>query len=133
MGVFTAMGPAHIHKPTEAVLVLEDIRRWKPRPARQPKLWALGGHSHGSVWVQQRHYHAHDDTSVVDVGADPGVSGSGAGESLSASASLAAFWALRPGAISWEPSQAANALASRPLWSPMSVVVDPLERPPKAA
>ena len=35
VGVFTAMGPAHIHEPADAHWVLTDFRRWKPSPVSE--------------------------------------------------------------------------------------------------
>lgn len=132
MGVFTALGPAHFHKQSETALVLTDFRRWSPSPAREPRLFAFLGHSHGSVSLQ-RHYHSFDDASVVNMDLDSTASGSSVDEGLSASALLASFWAMSPGVVPWGPVQTSNALASRPFWTSTTVVVEPLDRPPKGA
>ena len=130
--VFSALGPAHFHKQTQAAIVLTDFRRSTPSAVREANLFAFLGHSHGPATVQ-RHYHAFDDASVVALDADAAGNSSSVDEGLSAGTLLAAFWALRPDIVSWGPSQASNALASRPFWASMTVVVEPLERPPKTA
>lgn len=132
VGVFTALGPSHIHKAAQSVLILEDVRRWKPSPVRESKLPALFGHSHESASAQ-RHYHAFDDGSVVNLGADSTANGSSVDDGLSTGTLLASFWVLNSEAVAWQPLQASNALASRPFWTSMSVFVEPHDRPPKSA
>lgn len=132
VGIFTALGPSHIHKAAQSVLVLEDVRRWKPSPVREWKLPAALSHSHGSASAQ-RHYHAFDDVSVVNLGVDSTANGSGVDDGLSAGTSLATIWAFSSEAVAWQPLQSSNALALRPQWTSMSVSVEPPERPPKRA
>lgn len=132
VGVLTALGPAHFHKQAKAALVLTDFRRWTPSPIREPKLSGFSGHSHASASVQ-RHYHAFDNAGVVHTDVGLTENASGVDEGLSASTVLASFLALSPGVVSWNPFQAQGTLASRPFWAPMTVVVEPLDRPPKAA
>lgn len=132
VGVFSTLGPAHFHKkPTESVLVLEDVRRWKPSRLRQPSAFAFLGHSHGAASTQ-RHHHASDDVSVVNLEVDSAANGASLDEVLSTSTLLASFWAIDSGGVQWGPTSASNASAARPSWAAISVVVAPLDRPPKA-
>ena len=131
VSVFTALGPFHIHKAAQAVLVLEDIRRWKLSPVRE-SLPALLGHSHASASAQ-RHYHALDDSTVVKQGVDPTANGSSVDDGMSAGSLLAPFWAMSSGTIAWQPLQTSNALTFGPFWTSTSAVVEPHERPPRRA
>ena len=132
VGIFTALGPSHIHKAAKSVLVLEDVRRWKPSPVRESKVRTLWGHSHESASTQ-RHYHRFDEVSVVNQGIDVSANGSSVDDGLSTGSFLASFWVLKSEAAAWQPLQASNVLASRPSWTSMSVVVEPHDRPPKSA
>ena len=121
-----------MHKPTEEVLVLEDVRRWKPSRMHKPNVFAFLGHSHGTA--SQRHYHAFDDVSVVSLDLDSTADGSSVDEGVSASGLLASLCAMSSGHLPWAPIQGSNALVPmRPSWMAISVVVEPLDRPPKAA
>ena len=131
VGVFTALGPSHIHTATQSVLVLEDVRRWKPSPVQEP-LSALFGHSHESASAQ-RHYHAFDDSTVVKQGVDATANGSSLDDGMSGGSLFVPFWALSSGTSAWQPLEATDALASGPLWNSTSALVEPHERPPKRA
>lgn len=131
VGVFTALGPSHVHKAAQPVLVLEDVRRWNPSPARE-SLPALFGHSHASA-SPQRHHHAFDDSSVVKQGVDSTANGSSVDDGLSAGSLLVPFWTMSSGTVAWQSLRASSALASCPFWTSTSVVVEPPERPPKRA
>ena len=132
VGIFAALGPAHFHKPAEEMLVLEDVRHWKPSRLHQPNFLAFLGHSHGPA--SQRHYHAFDDVSVVNLELDSTSHGTSVDEGVSASGLLASLCAVHPGRMIWTPLQGLNALAPmRPFWTAISVVVEPLDRPPRAA
>ena len=132
VGVFTTLGPAHFHKKsTESVLVLEDVRRWTPSRVREPSPFALLGHSHGAASAQ-RHHHASDDGSVVNLDVDSAANGASLDEALSASTLLTSFWAIDSGGVRWGPTSVSTASVARPSWAAISVVVEPLDRPPKA-
>lgn len=131
VGVFTVMGPAHIHKLPDAEPVLTDFRRWKPSPVRHAELFAFLGHSHGSVALK-RHYHAYDDRSVVRTGEDGPLSGADADDGPSASATLASVLALMPAVTRWVPPEVSGPLASRARWALLTGFIEPLDRPPKA-
>ena len=132
VGIFSALGPSHIHKAAQSILVLQDVRHWKPSPVRKSALSALLGHSHGSASAQ-RHHHAFDDLSVINLDVDSAANGSGVDEGLSAGALLASFWPLSSHFVTWQPLHGSNALAARPFWTSTSVVVMPHDRPPKSA
>ena len=131
VGGFTALGPSHIHKAPLSVLVLEDVRRWKPSPVRE-SLPALFGYSHASASAQ-RHYHAFDDSTVVKQSVDATANVSSVDDGMSAGSLLAPFWAMSSGTAAWQPLQATDALTSGPFWTATSAVVEPHERPPKRA
>ena len=132
VGIFTALGPSHIHKSAKSVPVLEDVRRWRQSPVRESKVQTLWGHFHESA-SSQRHHHRFDDVSVVNQGIDSTANGSGVDDALSTGSLLASFWVLSSEAAAWQPLQASNILASRPFWTSTSVVVEPHDRPPKSA
>ena len=132
VGVFAALGPAHFHKPTEEMLVLEDVRHRKPSRIHKPNVFAFLGHTHGSA--SQRHYHAFDDASVVNLDLQSTANGSSVDEGVIASGLLASLCAMNSGHLPWAPLQGSNALAPmRPSWTAINVIVEPLDRPPKAA
>ena len=131
VGVFTVMGPAHIHEPADASWVLTDFRRWKPSPVRETEVFAFLGHSHRAA-SPQRHYHAYDDRSVVRTGDDGPLNSPDADEGPSASALLASVLALLPTFTGWgSPQERVSALAWRALWTPLTGFSEPLDRPPK--
>lgn len=136
IGVFMTLGPAHFHRAPDTVQVLEDVRRWRPRTEQPSALSTLFGHSHhdahGSAGLL-RHYHAVGDASVVKVGDDLGLNAAEVDEGLGASVLLAACWAASTATPAWQPVNTADVPASRPGWVPMGVVVEPLDRPPKAS
>ena len=131
VGVFAAMGPAHIHLRADvAPRVLEDFRRWRPAPVPQAHVFTSLGHFH-AIGAPQRHYHGFDDASVVRTGDDGPLSSPDADEATSAS--LASVLALLPTPMAWAPPTAPDARATRPRWQPQTGFIALLERPPKAA
>ena len=128
-GVFTVMGPAHFHKPSEAPLVLTDFRRWHPTPLRQTQAFALLGHSHGAA-AQQRHHHASGDFSVVRAGQDGATISADIDEGPSAAASLASVLAMIPECLPWVPSRSRGPLASHFAWALLTGFDEPPDRPP---
>ena len=127
VGVFTAMGPAHVHRIAEAApLVLTDFRRWKPTPVAQAHVFAALGHFHAGA-ASQRHYHDVDDESVVRIEANA----PDADEALSAAA--VSVLALIPAVMAWVAPQAVASLDAGPLWAPRTGFTGRLERPPRRA
>ena len=127
VGVFTAIGPAHVHRAAEAPpLVLTDFRRWKPTPLAQAHVFAALGHFHAGT-VSQRHYHGVDDGSVVRTDANA----PDADEALSAAA--VSVLALIPAAMMWAAPHAAAPLDAGPLWALRTGFIGPLDRPPRSA
>lgn len=128
-GVFTVMGPAHFHKPSDAPLVLTDFRRWHVTPLRQPPVFTFSGHSHGAA-AQQRHHHASRDASVVRSGQDGPMNRPEVDEGTSAAASLASVLAMILAWLAWEPSRSVGPLASHAGWALLTGFDAPLDRPP---
>ena len=131
-GVFSAIGPAHLHQSVRAApaaaLVLEDFRRWKPAPVVQTHVFTALGHVHAGA-SPQRHHHAVDDASVVRTGGDGPLDGPDADGALSASA--VSVLALIPGAAVWTAAEATADPATRPSWTWLTGFTQPLERPPQ--
>lgn len=138
IGVFTALGPAHVHRATDSVQVLEDVRRWRPgtehRATGSTLFGQLHGHSHhdahGAAGML-RHYHATGDATVVKVANDPGLDAAGIDDGIGASMLLAACWAPSTATPAWQAACTADAPVPGPGWVPMGIVVEPLDRPPK--
>ena len=128
-GVFTVMGPAHFHKPSQAPLVLNDFRRWHPSPLPQPAAFAFSGHSHGAA-TQQRHHHARGDASVVRSGQDGPMNSLDADEGPSAAASLASVLAILLEWPAWKPCPSVAPLASHAGWALLTGFDRPPDRPP---
>ena len=126
VGVFTALGPAHVHRAPDAPLVLHDVRRWKPAVATPTHVFAGWGHFHAGT-APQRHHHAIDDGSVVRSAADT----PDADEALSASA--LSVLALIPAVPAWAPPRATASLDAHPLWAPQTGFIRLLDRPPRLA
>lgn len=137
VGVFSALGPAHIHQRAEARLVLEDVRRWRPTPVASPPAYAAAlawvGHSHPDA-APQRHHHATDDASVVAAGANSPLDTADADEALGACAlSALSVLALIPALPAWADTAASTDAAARPPWTRRTGFVDFPDRPPKRA
>ena len=146
VGIFSAMGPAHIHQPAEAPLVLEDVRRWRPAPVASAPACAtalawvghaghLGGvgHLHPDA-APQRHHHAADDGSMVRIGANDPLDSADADEALGAGVlSALSVLALIPAVPAWADAMASTDAASRPHWALRTGFVDFPDRPPKRA
>ena len=126
VGVFTAMGPAHVHQPAPEAWVLDDGRHWRPAPVAQTHVFAAFVHFHAGATLQ-RHYHSVDDASVV--GAD--ASRPDADEALSASA--LSVVAPIPAVLTWSPLRAIAAPDAGPLWALRTAFSFPLDRPPRRA
>ena len=143
VGVFSAMGPAHIHQRAEAPLVLEDVRRWRPPPVASAPAYTTAlawvghaghaGHLHPDA-APQRHHHAADDGSMVRTGANSPLDSADADEALGASAlSALSVLALIPAVPAWADATAPTDAASRPHWALRTGFVDFPDRPPKRA
>lgn len=137
VGVFSAMGPAHIHPRAETPLVLEDVRRWRPAPVASAPAHAAAlawlGHSHPEA-APQRHHHAADDGSVLRTGANSPLDNADADEALGAGAlSALSVLALIPALPAWAEAAASTGAASRPPWAMRTGFVDFPDRPPKRA
>ena len=128
-GVFTVMGPAHFHKPSQAPLLLNDFRRWHPSPIPQPQAIAFSAHSHGAA-AQQRHHHASGDASVVRSGQDGPMNSPDADEGPTAAASLASVLAMILEWPAWKPFRSVGPLASHADWALRTGFDPPLDRPP---
>ena len=126
VGIFGALGPAHVHKAADAPLVLEDVRRWKPAPRAQAHVFTAFGHFHASA-TPQRHHHAVDDGSVVRTDADAADADEAPG------ASAVSVLALIPSMTMQVPSSAAAERNHGPLWAASTGFVHPPERPPRPA
>ena len=137
VGVFSAMGPAHIHQRAEAPLVLEDVRRWRPAPVASAPAYAAAlawvGHSHPDV-APQRHHHAADDDSVLRTEANSPLDCADADEALGASAlSALCVLALIPALPAWADAATSTEAASRAPWAMRTGFVEFPDRPPKRA
>ena len=132
VGVFAVMGPAHIHKQTDAPLVLTDFRRWRPSPVRETHVFTFSGHVHGSASLQ-RHFHAYDDASVVRTGDDGPLNSLDADEGSTSGTSLASVLAMIPAVTAWAPLKGPSSLAERSHWTLRTGFIEPLDRPPKLA
>ena len=138
VGVFSAMGPAHVHQRVEAPLVLEDVRRWRAAPvAKAPALatafstaLAWVGHSHASA-APQRHHHTADDDSVVRTGDAGPPDSPPTDEALGASA--LSVLALIPAVPAWADAATPADAAARPPWTLRTGFVAFPDRPPKRA
>ena len=134
VGVFSALGPAHIHQRAEAPQVLEDVRRWRSTPVSSAPAYAAAlawvGHSHPDA-APQRHHHGADDASVVRTGENSPLDTADADEALGASA--LSVLALIPAVPAWADATAPTAAASRPPWAMRTGYVDFPDRPPKRA
>jgi hypothetical protein len=126
VGVFAALGPAHIHQQLSAKpLVLHDFRRGKLPPAARQHVFASLGHFHADTSVA-RHRHAADDASVVAVH-DDGVDGSGE----SAGGNGLSLFALAPALFAWSAPPAATSAIEHARWQPLAGFTVPIERPPR--
>ncbi len=137
VGVFSTLGPAHIHQPADVRLVLEDIRRWRPTPVAAPPAYAAAlawvGHSHPDA-APQRHHHAADDASVLRTDANSPLASADADEAPGASALTAlSVLALIPALPAWADAAASTDAAARPPWAMRTGFVDIPDRPPKRA
>ena len=128
-GVFSVLGPAHFHKPSEAQVVLTDFRRWHPAPARQAPAFAISGHSHGAA-ATQRHHHAGGDPSVVRTAQDGPMNSPDVDDNPSAAASLASVLAMLAHWLPFEPSRPGGVLASHSAWALLTGFDEPPDRPP---
>ena len=140
VGVFSAMGPAHIHQRAEAPRVLEDVRRWRPAVAASAPAYAAAlawvGHSHPDA-APQRHHHAADDDSVQRTEANSPLDNADADEAMGASGlsalSALSVLALIPALRAWADAAASTDAASRPPWAMRTGFVEFPDRPPKRA
>ncbi len=129
-GVFGVLGPNHIHRGAAratAVMVLDDVRRWKAPVAEAPANVLAGfGHFHAGADAK-RHRHATGDDSVVALKGEP-VDGDEAPGFDTVSG-----LALLPAVTMW--SSAAHKSEHGPWlpWAARCVSVEPLERPPRRA
>ena len=124
VGVFTAIGPAHVHRAAEAPLVLTDFRRWRPTPVAKAHVFTAVGHFHAGT-ASQRHYHNVDDGSVVRTEAKA----PDADEALSAAA--VSVLALIPAVAMWAAPRATASIDTGPLWALRTGFTGPLDRPPR--
>ena len=128
-GVVTTLGPAHAHRASAAVLVLEDVRRSRP-PATSPQTHVAGalGHFHGADSAQ-RHRHDRRDASVVptDAGSAPAENF----EELGVSPTLAMFVALMTTPPVWLESALGEAPARGAEWHALANHPKPPKRPPR--
>ena len=140
VGVFSALGPAHIHQSTELRLVLDDVRRWRPTPVAAPPAYAAAlawvGRSHPDA-APRRHHHAADDASVLRTEAHGPLDSADADEAQGASGlsalSALSVLALIPALPVWADATTSNAAAARPPWAMRTGFVDFPHRPPKRA
>lgn len=127
VGVFTAMGPAHVHRAAEGPpLVLTDFRRWKPSSVAPVHVFAALGHFHAGT-ASQRHHHDADDGSVVRTEANA----PDADEALSAAA--VSVLVLIPAVMMWAAPHTVPSLDAGPLWAPRTGFTGRLDRPPRRA
>lgn len=124
--VFGAMGPAHVHRSSEAPLLLEDFRRWKPAPVAATHVFAALGHSHADA-SPQRHHHPAGDASIQRIGSDLDEADEGPGTSA------VSVLALIPSSTPWLPPTASVRTVAGPQWALRTAFITPFERPPKPA
>ena len=124
VSVFTAKGPAHVHKPAEAPLVLEDIRRWKPAPVLRAHVFTALGHFHAGA-APQRHLHAGDDGTVVPTAADE--------PEADAAPGAVPVLVLIPDIAVHAPPRTSDRITPGPLWALRTGFIEPLDRPPRRA
>lgn len=130
VGVFTVMGPLHIHQPADDSVVLTDFRRWRPSAKSPNQLLAAVGHFHGAE-SPQRHRHEFDAPGAERVGDDISLNSPDADEGLSANASLASVLALLPANGVWVAPKSAVVLPWRPSWIPRTGFTVPPDQPPR--
>ena len=134
VGVFSAMGPAHVHQRVEAPLVLEDVRRWRSAPAAKAPAFATAfawvGHAHAGA-APQRHHHTADDASVVRAEAIGPLDSADTDEALGAGA--LSVLALIPAVPAWADAAAAADPAARPPWALRTSFIAFPDRPPTRA
>jgi hypothetical protein len=124
VAAFSVIGPAHVHKPAPAPLVLEDLRRWRPAPVAQAHVFTALGHFHASA-APQRHHHATDDASAVRTDTN----GPDTDEALSVSS--VPLLVPIPAVQTWQPLRAATAPDAGPLWALRTGFRSRLDRPPQ--
>lgn len=124
VGAFGAMGSAHVHAVAKPALVLEDVRRWKPRAASQRHVFVQLGHFHASA-APQRHHHAADDGSVVRTGNDALDADEAPG------AGALSVLALIPCVVRWALPRQRDEFEAGPRWALRTTFIEPLDRPPR--